>query len=410
MQKQEQKLKRKLWKKDSVKAQAIFGDIEEKYASLRNLNSTQHPPSQLYSGHLDSLKTSLSFLQTQFPGGHPSIDKLQAQYSSLQAELNVSEQIRKQLQSRQQMLKEQFEKLGMVKQLKQYRKQVYYYQSQVRAYKEMFEDPSKMEARLMELAMKIPAFKDFFAKHSGLGQLFAVPGSGGNSNISLTGLQTRASVNQSIVDRFGSSASVTNILQQNVQGAQGQLNALKQKAQSYASGSYGDGDPEIPGFKPNNEKTKSLLDRLEFGANMQSQKARYYFPVTSDIALSLGYKLNDRSIIGIGAAYKIGWGRGWDHLRISHQGIGLRSYIDWQIKGSIYLSGGYEQNYQSLIRNMAQLQDYSAWQSSGLIGLSKRYRVSKKFKGEMKVLWDFLSYRQVPRTQGIVFRVGYSLK
>jgi len=42
--------------------------------------------------------------------------------------------------------------------------------------------------------------------------------------------------------------------------------------------------------------------------------------------------------------------------------------------------------------------------------LSKKYQVSKNLKGEMKLLWDFLSYQQVPRTQTILFRIGYSLK
>jgi hypothetical protein len=44
------------------------------------------------------------------------------------------------------------------------------------------------------------------------------------------------------------------------------------------------------------------------------------------------------------------------------------------------------------------------------VGLSKKYKLKGKMKGEMKLLWDFLSYQQVPRSQPIVFRIGYSLK
>ncbi len=150
--------------------------------------------------------------------------------------------------------------------------------------------------------------------------------------------------------------------------------------------------------------------RLEYGANIQSQKATSFFPTTSDIGLSLGYKLNDKSAIGIGAAYKVGWGRGWNHIRMTHEGLGLRSYVDYKLKGSLYLSGGYEQNYRTAFTSIEQLKDHSAWQSSGLLGLSKKYRVSKKVKGDVKLLWDFLSYQQVPRTQAVLFRVGYILK
>ncbi|HVG15893.1 MAG TPA: hypothetical protein VM935_13060, partial [Chitinophagaceae bacterium] len=95
---------------------------------------------------------------------------------------------------------------------------------------------------------------------------------------------------------------------------------------------------------------------------------------------------------------------------ISNEGVGLRSYVDHKLKGSLYISGGYEQNFRTAFSSVQQLKDYYAWQCSGLIGLSKKYRVSKKLKGDMKLLWDFLSSQQVPRTQPLLFRVGYSLK
>jgi len=411
-QKRESKLRKKLWKKDSTLAKQLFDGVDEKYGELKNLTGNVNKYAAAYSGHLDTLSTALSFLKDQNLSSNPALQKTLSQYKELQLKLNASDQIKKQLALREQMLKEQFQKLEMIKQLKKFRKDVYYYQQQVKEYKEMFEDPNKVEAKLMELVMNLPQFKDFFAKNSMLGSLFALPGSNAtNTTASLAGLQTRAMINQTLVDRFGSSAGVTQQLQQNVQSAQAQLNQLKNKVTSYSTGSYGNtGDGEIPGFKPNTQKTKSFIQRLEYGANVQSQKARYFFPVTSDIALSLGYKINDRSSIGVGASYKMGWGNNWNNINISHQGIGFRSYLDWKIKGSFYFSGGYEQNYRIMINEVDQLRNYSAWQTSGLIGVSKKYKISKKMKGEMKLLWDFMSYQQVPKAQPIFFRVGYNLK
>jgi hypothetical protein len=164
------------------------------------------------------------------------------------------------------------------------------------------------------------------------------------------------------------------------------------------------------GFKPNQQKTKTFLQRLEYGANLQTGKGNNLFPVTSDLGLSLDYKISDKSSLGLGASYKLGWGSSWNNISLTHQGIGLRSYIDMKLKGSLYISGGYEQNYRSEIHAIQQLKDYSAWQSSGLIGLSKKYSMKGKIKGEIKLLWDFLSYQQVPRVQAVVFRVGFSLK
>jgi hypothetical protein len=425
-QKQENKLRRKLWKKDSALAKQLFEGTGQKYSDLKKQLNSSTPQllnkyQSVYSGHLDSLSTALNFLKNNNPTDNPALQKSLEQYKALQGKLNSADQIKKYLIERRQLLKQQFEKLGMVKELKKFRKDVYYYQQQFKEYKELFENPSKMEAKLMEVVLKLPQFKDFFAKNSLMGSMFALPGSSNSSTASVRGLQTRAMVNQSLMDRFGSSSVVTQQLQQNVQSAQGQLSQLKSKLGSFTSGSYGNiNDEDIPGFKPNNQKTKSFLQRLEYGTNVQSQKARYFFPVTSDIGLSLGYKLNDKSSLGIGASYKLGWGNNWNSIRLSHQGVGLRSYIEWQIPspvggrrkgaGSFYFSGGYEQNYRSLISSIDQLRQYSSWQSSGLVGVSKKYSISKKMKGEMKLLWDFMSYQQAPKAQPILFRIGYSLK
>lgn len=175
----------------------------------------------------------------------------------------------------------------------------------------------------------------------------------------------------------------------------------------------GSSDEEMPeGFKHNNQKKKNFLQRLEIGTNIQSQKANGYFPVASDIGLSLGYKLNDKSVIGIGGSYRVGWGKSIRHINITHQGIGIRSFIDWKIKGSFWLSSGFESNYRSEFRNIDELKNLNAWQQSGLIGLSKVISLKTKFfkKTKLQLLWDFLSYQQLPRTSKILFRFGYSFK
>ena len=411
LQRQEKKLKERVSKKDSSLAKHLFEGIEEKYETIRQVPPHLSRYSQVYSGHLDSLTTAVKFLK----GGRlksPELNKALSQFAELQSRLDQTEKIRNFLSERKRQLQENLGKLGMLQSLKGFQKQAYYYSAQVRAYSELWEDPSKLEQKLLEVLSQTEAFKDFFRNNSQLGSLFALPG-GNAAAASLAGLQTRASVQQVIQDRFGSEPEVQQIVQENLQAAQGQLAELKDKLSQYTSGAYGNssGDIDMPeGFKPNNQKTKTFLQRLEYGANIQSQKGTSYFPTTTDLGLSLGYKINDKSSIGIGASYKVGWGRGWDHIHITSEGVGLRSYLDVKLKGSLYLSGGYEQNYRTAFQNVQQLRDLSVWQQSGLLGLSKKYQVSKKIKGDVKLLWDFLSYQQIPRTQSILFRVGYNLK
>ena len=197
------------------------------------------------------------------------------------------------------------------------------------------------------------------------------------------------------------------MIQQNLADAQSQLQQLKNKLNQLGQGG---GDIDMPNFKPNDQRTKSFFKRLEFGTNIQTQKSQYYFPATSDLGFSVGYKLNNKSIIGIGASYKLGLGSGWNNIKFTHQGAGLRSFLEWKLKGSFYASGGYESNYRSAFKNIAQLKDESAWQQSALLGISKKYSISKSFKGNIQLLYDFLHTRQVPGTQPIVFRLGYTLK
>jgi hypothetical protein len=117
---------------------------------------------------------------------------------------------------------------------------------------------------------------------------------------------------------------------------------------------------------------------LEVGSNFQSQKARYFFPVTADIGLSLGYKLNDKSVIGIGASYKLGLGSGWNHIALTHQGLGLRSYLDYKIKGAFFFSEAMSKTTAPLLVPFSSLKDYSAWQAVGFWGYQKNIKSLKR--------------------------------
>ena len=332
LQKQENRLYKKLSKKDSALARQLFDGVEDKYTQLSNAPQHINKYSSTYSGHLDSLTTSLNFLKQKGFVNNDHLESTLSKYNSLQVKLDQSENIKKYVSERQRLLKQQLESLGMVKEMRGFQKEAYYYQAQIREYKELWEDPSKLEQKLVEVVMKVPQFKEFFAKNSMLGALFPLPGNGAYPSSAVPqGLQTRASVNQSLVDRFGSGPNTTQMLGENMQSAQTELSNLKNKINSYSSGSYGNSstDPELPeGFKPNHQKTKSLFQRLEYGANVQTGRGSNYFPVTSDLGLSLGYKLSEKSSIGVGASYKLGWGKSGDHIKITHQGVGVRSFID----------------------------------------------------------------------------------
>jgi hypothetical protein len=250
-------------------------------------------------------------------------------------------------------------------------------------------------------------------QHSELAGLFSLPDNYGNTP-GIAGLQTRAQVQQQIQTQLaGAGANGMTYLQQNLQAAQTQLNQLKDKINNLGGGS---GDMDMPGFKPNDQKTKSFWRRLEYGTNFQTARTNF-LPTTTDLGFSVGYRLNNKSTVGIGASYKIGWGKDIKHIAVTLQGMGIRSFLDIKLKGSFYASGGFEYNYQPLspqeissITAAGKWNEPDAWSKSGLIGISKIVSIKSKFfkKTRLQLLWDFLSYQQVPQTQPVKFRMGYN--
>jgi hypothetical protein len=130
-------------------------------------------------------------------------------------------------------------------------------------------------------------------------------------------------------------------------------------------------------------------------------------PSTSDLAGTLGYRINTKSEAGIGISYKLGLGS-IQHIQFSSQGIGFRSYLDWKIRKQFYATGGYEINYNSGFKSIQQLKNEDLWQRSALIGISKKYQISKKLKGNLQLLYDFLAYKHTPVSQPFLFRIGYN--
>jgi hypothetical protein len=417
-QQQEAKIKRKLAKIDSLKASQVFGGAEQRYHQLEQ-KLQQTDKLKQYIPSLDTLGVSLKFLQqnpqllAKTKEAGQKLKEALGKVNGLEGQFQKAEEIKKFLKERKQYLKEQLANLGFAKELKHLNKQAYYYSEQLNEYKSLLKDHKKAEKKALELLSKTKLFKDFLRKNSQLASLFRLPGNPNDptTQASLAGLQTRAQVNNMIGQRLAAGGpNAQQQFRQNLQQAQGQLQQLKDKVSRFGKGSSDDIMPE--GFKPNNQKTKGFLQRLELGTNIQSQKASGYWPVTSDIGLSLGYKLNDKSVIGIGTSYKLGLGKDIKHINLTHQGVGFRSFADWKIKGSWWLSGGYELNYRSRFNSIAALQDISGWQQSGLLGVSKVVSLKTKFfkKTKLQLLWDFMSYQQVPRVQPLVFRIGYSFK
>lgn len=411
----ENKIKTILEKANPEAAQKLFGNNQLTFTSAlekyKNGEAILNDQRTKYNEYRDKLTTSINYLETQKEQLNTQLikplqtakEKVQQLETEQDAVDNMQQFIR---ERKKQLIEQSIQYIGQSKYLTKINKESYYYIETIKNYKQLFQDKKKAEETALTLLNKIPAFKKFMQENSMLASLFGSPSSGGNI-ASLAGLQTRASVNALIQNQIAAGGpNAQQIIQQNIQQAQSELNKLKDKVLKAGSGNS---NTEIPDFKPNQTKTQTFKQRLEFGSNFQFGKNNNLLPSTADIGLSLGYKINDKSVAGIGASYKMGMGS-IDRVSISHQGIGLRSFIDWKLKKQFFITGGYEMNYNAAFKNIQQLQNYNKWQNAGLVGLSKKINIKNKWvKGtKLQLLYDMLARQHVPVSQPVVFRVGYN--
>jgi hypothetical protein len=432
MAQKEAQMERKLAGVDSLGAKQLFTHSQQEYASLlqrlkTDTNARHHQPTGQYQPYVDSLQGSLSFLklnpqllsansanlpanlQTQLQGAGAGLQ-------SVQARLQVATEAKIFVQQRKQQISQYIAQHANVQSLlsKPYgvmNKETYYYSQRLQQYKDALNSPDKLEKQALARLSALPAFQTFMKNNSQLSGLFKLPRAGNNIGSTtaqpLPGLQTHAQISQQVQSQVAASGQTgMDAFQSKLQSAQSELNSYKNKlSQLGADATPGD----IPNFRPNDQKTKTLWHRLEYGANFQTTHTNYYYPVVTDFGLSLGYRLGHGRILGVGASYKMGWGSGINHIAISSQGLGLRSFLQLPIKGSFSATGGFEYNYTTPFTSYQQLKQLQYWTKSGLVGVTKT--VSKKSrlfkKTQLQLLWDFLSYQQTPKTQPLLFRIGY---
>ncbi|MBN9386351.1 MAG: hypothetical protein J0H74_36675, partial [Chitinophagaceae bacterium] len=306
--------------------------------------SAIHPLKEYLPG-LDSVQTALKFLSRyKLPVSTlQSLQQLSSRVIILQYRLQQANEVQSFVQSRLQ----QWQAIP-----RSFQKQLYYYKMQVQQYKNLLHDPDRLTGKLLSIVRDHPAFREFFSHNSYLSTLFHLPGNSIEiQGQPLPGLQTRSQVGAMVEERLGPGASFASTMSRQVAGgnplaegmqqAYDEMNKLKDKVVAWGGGS----DANMPDFKPNPYHNKSFFQRIQLGFDLQSQYSNHFIPAVSNLVLSAGYLLNARSIFGAGVGYKLGWGRPFDHIAFSSQGAVLRSFLDWRLKGSLWIAGAYEANY-----------------------------------------------------------------
>jgi len=423
----EQQLQQKLTPIDAGAAQSLFGASQQQYAALAaqlrgDTTRRSVPLRGQYLPYADTLQGALSFLKLNpnllSAGGTLSAgltSKLQSASSAfqvLQAKMQDADAIKGYVQSRQQQISEYISQhtnllAALGNPLRKMQQEQYYYSQRIAQYKAMLSDPDALVQKALGMLGQLPAFQNFMKTHSQLGTLFHVPRNYGSVQ-DMHNLQTKEQVAgavQSQVSAGGTAGAAA--FQNSLQSAQSQLDSYKDKLKKLG---IGNGDAQMPNFKPNDQKTKTFLKRLQYGFDFQATHYNNYYPALLSLGVSLGYQLGHSNVVGVGVAYELGTGNGIRDVHLTSQGLGLRTFIDIKIRGSFSATGRFEYNYTSPFASYQQLKQIQYWQRSGLIGVTKTISTKSKVLKQttLSLLWDFLSYQNVPTTQPIIFRMGYN--
>jgi hypothetical protein len=412
MAKYEKKLAKACLKSDSLNAQleALMIKAEPAYW-LEKLKAKDSLLSKLgtgpYISRLDSLTGMLRFLDKD---GN-SAAALQSLHA-IKARLGITQEYQQLLDERLSQWKQLLNVNGLVGKylppsFKKLQTELLTYKNQVAGWKEMLNDQQRLEQEALKWLNKLPAFQQFMQQNGELARLFGNPAASAaaGGTAAMAGLQTVQGMQQLMQQRFGSGPQAMQALQQGLQQGMSQVSQQQQMLDPINNlvaqgrqmvnnimqqGSYGN-----EAITPKQEeqaalKSKTFGKRLELGWNFQTGSVLRNAPVTTDLGFSIGYKLNPRSVVGVGAAYRFGMGS-LQRIRFTHEGVGLRSFIDWKVKGSWWITGGYEMNYWQRIYDLRQYR-HLAWQQSGLVGVTRLLKVGKHIS-RMQLLFDIVAYR-----------------
>jgi len=405
----EGKLQRHLQKADPAKAEELFGKASAKVAGLKgNLSAAAANASGGYlDNYTDTLEGTLKFLDAGKLSGAvnaKALDKATKSFSELTGRLHATEDLKAQLAARKQQLNEALAGVAGCKQLtKKLGKTMDYYSQQANDYKAMLQDPTKAEKKAMQLLRKSDLYKKAIAKYSPLAALFNI-NMNENPAQALPGLQT----NNSVLDRIGASVggdpAARQSATQQMDQAQSVISQAKDKLPT-GSGNVGD----VPDLALNPMKKKRFLKRLEYGADIQSQRSTLMLPTMTDVSLQAGYKFNSKAVAGIGLAYKLGWGKSISHINLTSEGIGFRSFASYKLKGKFHAAGGLEYNRFTRFGSFSELSKWNGWTRSALLGGKVMIRENGKPKASMLVLYDFLAPRTMPKQSAFKIRYQYTL-
>lgn len=360
-------------------------------------------PGAAYNAYNDKLGNTLNFMNEACTSD--KVKKALKNYNSLDSQQMRIAILKKMIRERKRELVNALLKVGAKsKYLEKIQRETYYYSEKIKNYELLFSDEKGIEERLSMILTTIPAFQKFCVTNSSLSKLF--PLSTGDAYVNDPNLQSRQTIVDLLEQKMGGSKGV---LQSQGAPYGNELNQKMRELKSKASNITGvNGDTEFPSFKPNSQRTKTFLQRLEYGFDFQLAKTNRSLPGGANLGITVAYRINDKSEIGLGLSNRI-YLLFSPKVKIQINGIGVRSFLNWKLKKNISIYGGFEESIIS-IRSSDGMNSHQKWSPAVLTGIQKKVGFGKGLvkSAKLQLLYDWMHTNRNSNNSQVVVRMGYS--
>jgi hypothetical protein len=157
--------------------------------------------------------------------------------------------------------------------------------------------------------------------------------------------------------------------------------------------------------RPNSLKEKPFYERIVPGISLQAYKNKVY---SVDFAPQVGLKLSGRFTIGVGGIYRVGLNEKFDFWAEGMGIYGYRYYGQINLLKGFYLHGEMEQlRLQKYTAPKFSIEQRAQKLQNFHVGLGKRYALSKKWHGNVLVLYRGELEGHMPSMNKINLRVGF---
>jgi len=402
LQRKEQRFARQLKHKDS----AAYARYQLQQLSYDSISHLLNPDSATLVAKtknkankaIDSLKGVQTFIQNTAAKagvGNPGLDKYSSELSGLQQKLNYREYITGLIDQHTRELKG-IGSQSNIPALSGIEQQAAYYKGRIKAWKEIADEPSRIEAKALEYLQGSNGFDQTLSKAT-IDPNSMQAGMDADA-LAAAGFQTKSVVNKALQQKFGNNISqvqnqVAGQVKQWEEKTQPLISDAKQVKQSVQQLKQ----IKKPSLRLNPMRGKPLILRLEKQYGFQTLRSTNDKPALLSLSASIGYKQSPKLSFGIGTIGNIGLGKNWSNIRFSFEGIGVNVYSRFKWQYGIAGYAAYERTWKENVFTgktndppefTPSVHNTANWSDAVVAGIEKQYKISTKYNGAVQLLVD----------------------